>query len=198
MRALKSCRNFACLLLCLLLSACASSPTANFYTLSAVSPTDQLCQPESKELRIKTELLHFPEVLEQPQIATRPQPNRIDYAEFHRWAGSLENNFQQSLGENLEQFCRKVQVVPEFWPSTPGPDFQLSLDVVRFDGKLGDKVTLSVNWALKKTADSSSVERHSEIIEPVTDTGYAGLIAAQSRAVAKLAEEILQVLLAGS
>ncbi len=199
MNQLKSHKGNGWLLLlfltCLLLAACAISPKADFYTLSAVQTTEELCEAEGTGLRIKTELLHFPDLLAQPQIATRPHPNRIQYAEFHRWAGSLESNFRQSLEENLHQLCRSVQVLRDFWPGSNAPSYQLNLDVVRFDGNLGDRVNLSVNWVLRgQQQDVALAERHSEIIEPVTENGYAGLVAAQSRAVASLAREILQTL----
>ena len=182
-------------LTCSLIAACAISPKANFYTLSAVQTKEDLCAAEDNGLLIKSELLHFPDLLAQPQIATRPHPNRVEYAEFHRWAGSLESNFQQSLGENLHQLCRSVQVVQDFWSGDSAPDYQLNLDVVRFDGNLGDSVYLSVNWVLRdQQQDVARAERHSKIIEPVTEYGYAGLVAAQSRAVATLAREILQTL----
>jgi uncharacterized lipoprotein YmbA len=183
------------ILICLLIASCATSPKANFYTLSAEQAAEELCSTNDQGLLITIELLHFPDLLAQPQIATRPQPNRIEYAEFHRWAGSLESDFQQSLGENLQQYCRSAQVIPDFWPGVSAPDYLLYLDVVRFDGNLGDSVNLSVNWVLKnKQQDDVLAERHNEIIEPVSDNSYSGLVDAQRRAVASLAREIIQTL----
>ncbi len=182
-------------LTCSLLAACTTSPKANFYTLSQVPTTEDLCAAEVNGLRIKTELLHFPDILAQPQIATRPHPNRIEYAESHRWAGSLESNFLQSLGENLQQLCRNVQLVQNFWSSGNAADYRLNLDVIRFDGNLGDSVKLSVNWTLSdREQDMTYAEQHSDIIEPVTENGYVALVAAQSRAVTRLAREILQTI----
>lgn len=196
----KANKKLACLLpllllICSLLMACATSPKANFYTLSAALTTEQLCAVEGKALLLKTELNHFPDLLEQPQIATRPHPNRIEYAEFHRWAGDLEDNFQQGLGQNLEQLCGRVQVVADSWPTGSVADYLLYLNVIRFDGKLDGSVTLSVDWLLKNQQENvAPITRQSNIVEPVGGNSYAGLVAAQSRAVASLARELLQSL----
>lgn len=175
-----------------LLAGCSTSPKSRFYTLSATQKSEDLCQLEGKGMQLQTELLHFPDLLSQPQIATRPQQNRIEYAEFHRWAGSLENDFSQSLGKNLQQLCHGMQLVQGFWPDASTPEYRLYLDVSRFDGKLADSVTLSVNWMVKSREQNFAIaEQQSKIIEPVTSDGYVGLVAAQSRAVESLAREII-------
>jgi uncharacterized lipoprotein YmbA len=184
------------LLTCLLIAGCATSPKANFYTLAAESAAEELCGTNVQGLLIKIELLHFPDLLAQPQIATRPQPNRIEYAEFHRWAGSLENDFKQSLGANLQQHCRSIQVIPDFWPGDFAPYYLLYVDVVRFDGNLGGSANLSATWGLKNQQQHDVLaERHSAIFEPVSDNSFSGLVTAQSRTVASLAREIIQTLL---
>lgn len=180
------------ILTCQLLTACASSPKANFYTLAAGQSQEQLCSAD-QAWQLKIDLLHFPELLAQPQIATRPQPNRIEYAEFHRWAAPLESDFQQILAANLQQRCRHLQVIPESWPGGSTATYQLSLDVRRFDGRRGESATLSVQWMIRgEHQEVALARRQSDFIEPVSEPSYAALVAAQSRTVASLAREILQ------
>jgi hypothetical protein len=188
-------RTLAALILLLLLCACARSPQSQFYTLSTVQPTADLCPPDGPTHRIKLVLWHFPALLDRPQIATRSQPNLIEYAEFQRWAGSLREEFIQTLEENLRRHCQRLQVQPDFWPEIARTT-RLDLDLRRFDGSLDGEVHLSLNWMITmEQAEAAGVERHSEIIEPVNETGYAGLVAAQSRALANLAAEIIRTLL---
>jgi uncharacterized lipoprotein YmbA len=189
-------RTLAALVLLLLLCACARSPQSQFYTLSTVQPAADLCPPDGPIHRIKLVLWHFPALLERPQIATRFQPNFIEYAEFHRWAGSLREEFLQTLEENLRRQCQRLQVQPDFWPEV-AQTTRLNLDLRRFDGSLGGEVHLSLNWMITgEQAEAAGVERHSEIIEPVNENSYAGLVAAQSRALTNLAAEIIRALLA--
>ncbi len=183
-------------LTCLLLGGCANSPKTEYYTLTAEQTAEELCATGGGEVLIKIALSGFPELLAQPQIATRPQPNRIEYAEFHRWAGSLESAFQQSLAENLHQSCRRVQVIPDFWPDSSAPFYQLNLEVVRFDGDLGGNVNLTVKWTLLgKQQKTDYAMQLDKFVEPVAGNNYVSLVAAQGHTVAKLAEKILQTLL---
>jgi uncharacterized protein len=73
------------------------------------------------------------------------------------------------------------------------------LDVVRFDGDLGKDAWLVARWSIVGDKDKEllAVSR-SSIREPVTRSGYDALVAAQSRALAKLSHEIVEAIQAAS
>ncbi len=178
----------------LLLGACSASPQAKFYTLASSPPEQQLCAPQQSP-NLQVELLNFPDQLRQPQIATRPQPNRIEYAEFHHWAGSLENDFLGNLVANLQQLCPSGTFVQDYWPDPEAKGSQLLLDVSRFDGSLAGEVTLTAHWSLRdERRNATLAESNHSIRVKVMGEDYTALVAAQSTAVAQLASEILQAL----
>ena len=65
------------------------------------------------------------------------------------------------------------------------------MDVVRCDGRIGDAAWLENRWSIFNWPETKVVKTsRSSIIEPVTGADYSDLVAAQSRALAKLSEEI--------
>ncbi|MCB1821939.1 MAG: membrane integrity-associated transporter subunit PqiC, partial [Candidatus Competibacteraceae bacterium] len=78
-----------------MLAGCGSTPPTAFYTLSPLSaslPTAQTSASRS-DVTIGVGPVTVPEFLDRPQIVTRTTANRLDVDEFHRWGGSLQEDF---------------------------------------------------------------------------------------------------------
>jgi uncharacterized lipoprotein YmbA len=74
-------------------------------------------------------------------------------------------------------------------------DYQVAVDVVRCDGRLGDAAYLEARWSIFKGQDKKLLKTmRSSISAPVTGPGYADLVAAESRALAQLSQEIAQTI----
>jgi hypothetical protein len=74
-------------------------------------------------------------------------------------------------------------------------DYQVAVDIVRCDGRLGDAAWLEVRWSIIGGPEKKLLKTHrSSIREPVSGADYAALVAAQSQALAKLSEEISQAI----
>ena len=73
-----------------------------------------------------------------------------------------------------------------------GPiDCQVAVDVVRGAGRLGDAAWLEARWSIFGGPGKNRLNlNRSGRCEPVTGADYAPLVAAQSRALAKLSQEI--------
>jgi uncharacterized lipoprotein YmbA len=70
-------------------------------------------------------------------------------------------------------------------------DYQVTVDVVRCDGRLGDAAWLEARWSIFKGPENKLLKTsRSNISEPVTGADYGHLVAAQSRTLAKLSQEI--------
>jgi uncharacterized lipoprotein YmbA len=77
-------------------------------------------------------------------------------------------------------------------------DYNVKLDISRFDGTLGGQMDLIVRWGIFDGAGNSVYDvKATHIKEPTTGGGYNDMVAAQSRALAhfsrELADAILQV-----
>jgi uncharacterized protein len=172
---------------------CTSSPPSRFYTLSSLQeggggPKES---PSDQGLVIVVGPIQFPEYLDRVEVVTRSSTNKITLSEFDLWAGSLAEDFNRTLVENLSVLLptEGVFVYPRLRPGLA--KFQITLDVIRFDGSLGGDVSLIVRWAILEGKERKVVTlRKSVIIEPSGGKGYEGMVAADSRALEKLSREI--------
>jgi uncharacterized lipoprotein YmbA len=172
---------------------CTSSPPTRFYTLSSLQeggrgPKES---PSDQSLVIVIGPIQFPAYLDRTEIVTRAGNNKITLSEFDLWAGSLAEDFSRVLAENLSLLLptESVFVYPRLRPGSA--KFQVTLDVICFDGSPGRDVSLIVRWAILEGKERKVASvRKSTIIEPSGAQGYEAMVAASSRALEKLSREI--------
>lgn len=79
------------------------------------------------------------------------------------------------------------------WRSFVTIDYQVVLDIIRFDGIPEKQASLEARWTIVRTRDKAIIDiERSSIREAIDAPGYGGLVAAQSRALATLSTEIAQ------
>lgn len=172
------------------------SEPARFYTLSPVNIQEPAMPAEAHATTITIGLgpIEFPEYLNRPQIVTRRNPNELYISEVRRWAERLSENFAQTLSENLSRALGIDNVFVYPWPPQIDVNWQVLLDLNRFEGKIGDKVNLIARWVVVDgKEDRVRMIRKSRITVPVEKGGnnpYGALVAAKSHALAILGEEI--------
>ncbi len=183
------------LLVTLLLAGCASVSTTktSFYALSSADTP----APEATRSDVSIGLgpLEFPQMLDRPQIVTRESDHRISRAEYHQWAGSLKREFLQTLADQLELRLGSNRILIYPWNSRQRPDYQIRINVSRFDGSLGGEVLLAARWQLfDERGKTELASGHSHIRVNVDGGDYADYVAALSRAVARFAAELGEAL----
>ncbi len=178
-------------ILALTISACAvhEAPT-HFYALNATidaSPTHPLYPP----VKVGIGPLDFPKVLQRPQVVTREHNNKINVADFHQWGGRLDDDFLRILADNLVVLLGSNQIYTYPWESRLRPDYQVRINVSRFDGKLGKEVLLRARWQLlSRKSRRELAARQTSVHEPVEGNDYSAYVAAQSRALARFSRQI--------
>lgn len=177
----------------ILLSGCSRSPASRFYTLSAT--LDQFGQERSgsgPHAVVGVGPVRLADYLDQSQIVTRTSDNQLARAEFDRWGGPLRNNISNVLADNIGVLLPSQQVHLFPWRQSVPIDYQVTVDIVRCDGRLGDTAWLESRWNLFRGPDRQLVAtKRSNISEPVLGNTYADLVAAQSRALGRLSQEIV-------
>lgn len=175
--------------LLVIVCGCGGSPAVQYYTLNPLAPATS--GSPALTYTVVVGPVAFPDMLDRPQIATRNSDNRVDYAEFHQWAGRLREDFKRVLIENLGAILadKGVAVVGDDFAVNPA--LRLALQAQQFDGRPGDSLLLNASWTLQdlKTREVLAV-RKSLIREPVPAGSYAELAAAHSRAIEALSREI--------
>ena len=136
------------LIAAIFLCGCAS-PSPRFYTLTPIqNEIAYKGASQSHRAVIGIGPVKMAEYLEQSKIVTRPGDNQVVKAEFDRWAGSLKNNFINVLAEDIGFLLPSAQIQLYPWRMPEPIDYQVMVDVIRFDGQLGEAVWLDSRWTI--------------------------------------------------
>lgn len=180
------------------LGGCSTTRPSKFYQLQYIPGTHSLGPAGMLDPAIAVGLgpITLPDYLDRPQIVTRSQQNRVQLAEFDRWVGPLASDFSRVLAEDLTFLLRTDRVVQYPWPASLDVTYQVLIDCFRFDGILGDRAELEVQWSvLGNKGRKVLLLKRSSVSEPAADATYEALVAAQGRALGKLSREIALTLL---
>lgn len=174
-----------------LVGGCASSPPSTFYQLTPiVGQQATTADRGDSPLVIGVGPVRMPEYLDRPQIVVREAPNRLVLNEVHRWGGSLQDNLLLVLTQNLSLLLGTDQVLIYPWDDPLRPDYQVRLELRRFDGTAGSDVELDARWSLTARESEPAAKGRSLVREPVQGDGYSALVAAQSRALGRLSRDV--------
>ena len=135
--------------------------------------------------------LQMPKIIDRPQIVSRAGLNRINVDEFHRWAGSIYEDFLTVLALNLSSLLKTNRVAAYPWEDFFDPDYRIYMEVNQFDGRLGEYALLNVTWTITGRQPSDILRvRNSVIKEAVQSADYEDFVAAESRILAALSREM--------
>ncbi len=138
--------------------------------------------------------VRLPGLLDQPQIVTRRGVEEIDRAEFDRWAEPLGESVPRILSENLAALRKTERVALFAWDPALSVEYQVVVDVMRFDGAMGGDVVLDARWRILATDGKELSVNRSVLTQPTGGTGYPAVVAAMSRALGALSREIAAAL----
>jgi len=185
----------------LILAACSGGllgkgteePT-RFYQLHAGSEsslTEGRFKAVGEPVAIALGVDNFPEYLARSQIVTRSSDNKLELAQFHHWAEPLHRNFIRVLVVNLsvQLSTDRIHVFP--WRINRPIDYEVLVDVARFDGEFGGVVVLGARWSIFDAKGRQEFYTGSaRFIEAVGAKDYEAQVAAMSRALEELSSEI--------
>jgi len=175
------------LALSIILYGCASSPPSQFYTLSATA-APALTPVAQSGYRIVVGPATVPESLDRPQLVVRMSENRVTLVEQARWAEPLSSAIPAVLAENLGRLLNSSGVMA--YPQNPEHfDYQVLIEVLRFDSVPDDAATVEVAWTLRALNGERRYGR-TLVRERVEGAGYEALVAAHSRALRAVSAEI--------
>ena len=108
-----------------------------------------------------------------------------DYLQLARVTGTRV----ESLADSLELDSNRIYALPT--RRRQPVDYQATVDVFRFDGRLGGDVQLNARWAvLSGDGDTVLVSKVSQIGVAIEGSDHGAFVAAQSLAVMRLGREI--------
>jgi uncharacterized lipoprotein YmbA len=175
-----------------------STAPSRFYALTSMeqSPTGPGAKSGLSGISVGIGPVKIADYLDRSDIVTRDTGNTVKFAEFDQWAGSFEDNFTNVLAENLGLLLQSEQIYVRPWPQAVPVKYQIALEVIRFDGKPGGEACLIARWSVFGEEPKKLIAvKHSSFQEPTGGSGYEDLVAADSRALAKLSREVAEVII---
>jgi uncharacterized lipoprotein YmbA len=172
-------------LLLILVGGCASPPS-RFYTLSSKTAAAVPTSP----LSLSVGPVSVPAAVDRPEIVVSAGANQVQLDEFHRWASPLKDEISRVVAENLVAMLGTAKVT-QFPQSLSGDAaYRVFIEVQRFESTPGEHTRLDAVWTLRRVRDDQSRIGRTSVQEPVSASGYEGLAAAHSRAIARLSRDI--------
>ena len=190
---------FSVVLTLFLIAGCSTTPPAQHYFIAPLAEpagTDKKLDLSSDRTTIEVQV-RIPRYIDRPQIVTRIGPNEFRLDEFNRWAGSVKDNITTVVIQNLKALMPDTIIARRPIPSVLSIDYVVFVDVVQFDGVIGKDVTIMATWGILDKDDKTDPTlqvREFSTTESVESKSYASLVAAKSRILANLSQEIVQAL----
>lgn len=176
-----------------LLSACASSPNARFYTLEDSLP--QTLEARSGAPSLVITRLTLPELIDRPQIVLRGPGKQVRIEEMERWAEPLRQAIPRQLAAALSQALHssRISALPLDHRQFEA-DYRLQIDILRFDASPGEGAVLEMQWRVESRSSETTRNAKHLYVEKTTSSLTADLIAAQARLLQQAAQEIARQL----
>ena len=162
-------------------------PTRGFYVLSAAGSA-----PSRSGIGIGVGPVDLaPFLTERQNLLFQSTPNRLEFSDDHLWAGDLEEDFSRVLATNLGRRLGTGNVKVYPWQRESELSYQVTVDVVRFQGTPYGETVLEANWRAYRLSDGVLIaNRNTTVRDDLLADGFEELAASQSRLVDKLAAVI--------
>jgi uncharacterized lipoprotein YmbA len=127
---------------------------SRFYILSPVAESSGLAATSAatapnRQLTIGVGPVEFPDYLRRLSVVTRVGPNRVELSDDKRWAEPLDKNFTRVLSENLATLLDTQRIEKYPWPLATKIDYQIEVDVQRFETTSDGQAQLVARWAIR-------------------------------------------------
>lgn len=177
------------LIACLTLVGCGTG-ARSFYMLTSDGPA-----PSGSGMGIGVGPVALAEYIDRPNLVIAEAENQLGIAENHRWAGELPASVARVTAANLGRRLNTGNIQTWPWRGDDGLRYQVTLDIRQFHGAADGHAVIEAGWrafALPErriVASRTFVDR-----EPLATDGYQPLVAAQSRLLSRLADDIAAAL----
>ena len=172
------------------LEACTSTPS-RFYILSSLSASETIPATAAEQGPvIGVGPITLPKYLDRPQIVTRAGSNQLALAEFDRWAEPLQDNVARVLAENLARLIPTDQVLLHAWPRSATLDYQVTVEVLHFEGWLGGESRLLALWSILDGAELTLWSQRASLNAPVRGREYEAMVVAMNQLLEWLSRDL--------
>ena len=137
----------------------------------------------------------LPAYLDRPQIVTRSGENRLNLAEFDKWAEPLEDTVSRLILSGLTQKLNDRKIALVHWKQKPASAGQIAVTILRMDNSDLGEAVLVARWTLRDAREGmvlSHISSHREQME--AGGGPAALVRGQGMNIDALCREIAEAI----
>ncbi|MCG6881789.1 MAG: PqiC family protein [Deltaproteobacteria bacterium] len=175
------------------LTACAGSGTpSTFYMLRSMeNPQESLSETGKDTISLLVGPVTLPAYLDRNQMVTIAGNNEVALDEFNRWAESLRESFYRVLLEDLSFLLKTPKVYRYDQSGENDSDYQVSIDVTRFDCTPEGDAVLTAFWTVRgKDNGTPGITKKSVFRTPVSSPGFPGMVDALNQTLTAFGREI--------
>jgi uncharacterized lipoprotein YmbA len=171
-----------------------ATPPSHFYTLSPAAARPATSAGAASGLSVVVGPVSIPAVVDIPQIVVNSGSNQVTIDEYNRWASPLQNDIADVVAENLVTMLGTPRVSIFQQSLNADADYRVAIEVQRFESVPGEAAMLSAIWIVRRMKDGKAVTGRTTDRQGVQDKSYAALVAAHSRAIARMSEQIAEAI----
>ena len=174
------------------LGGCSSTPPTHFYVLTPLLSSEALglATVAARGPSVGLGPVTLPQYLDRPQIVSRASRAKLNLGEFDQWAAPLKDIVASVLAENLSMLMSTDHIAVYPWPRSTTIDYQIMVDVTRFDGEMGGEILLLARWSIVAKDGKEWVKKKSRFSQPAGAPNYEATVTAMSRALERLSRDI--------
>lgn len=164
----------------------------HYYTLSDVDAPALAPAPAASAL-VGVGPVDLPDYVDRPQIVVRTGENAVEQAPFDQWGGSLDDMVPAVLVDDLAKRLPGDHFVAFPQSGDLAFDYRVPVRISRFDVTAGGDAVVSARWQVRDRTGVVAV-RETTARATAEGAGYPSRVAALSRALGTLADEIAREL----
>jgi uncharacterized lipoprotein YmbA len=178
------------------LAGCPFNAPTRLYVLTATTDKPASTSPEGAAIGVGP--ITLPKYLDRPQIVTRVAANSLDQANLDQWGGDLNDNITRVVATNLSNLLATDRVSLYPWKDGAPVDFQVTMDISRFEQDKDGNAVLNVFWSIVGKDGTVLLMRRSSYTQPAGEPAsqsdnarpFDAQAAAMSRDLALLSHDI--------
>jgi uncharacterized lipoprotein YmbA len=182
---------------CAGLAACAVlAPTedrSRFFTLASAREIGTAIQPCSLQPAPRVGLgpITLPEYLDQPALVSRASATEVVRSRRDRWSETMDTMLPRILGDDFAQLLPTARIVEYPWYASERPDWQIEIEVARFEPDVSGDIVLVARWRVRELAGRGhDASKESRVVQKPTGSDATHRTEAMSAALTELAQEI--------
>jgi uncharacterized protein len=179
--------NAAVCVIAAFVGGCASPPS-HLYTLTSASATAAGQAPINVSVMVGP--VSIPAAVDVPQIVVSTGPNQLAHDEFNRRASPLQSNIAHVVAEDLVTMLGTPRVMLFQQALDTQPEYQVAIEVQSFESWPGEAATLNAIWTVREVKGKKTQTGRTSDREAITQKGYDALVAAHSRAIGRMSQDI--------